>query len=180
MSRPSQKRKKFARKPTPRHATLETVREDEALVATATLSSTLHDPTAIASNMFRNTSKRGRQRKAKAKGAQTPRLAVLVPGTEASDALEAVWNAIDTFTKKTLTIQLRQLVDFVDQGREDLRSSELRTIQLNISPIVGAETVAVTSFMTILREGRIEAIREIKARAEDMWNTRDELMDEVD
>ena len=82
--------------------------------------------------------------------------------------------------KETLIIQLGQLVHFMNHAREDLRSDELRTIQRNLSPTAGAETVAVTSFITILREGRIESIREIKARAEDMWNTRDELMDEVD
>lgn len=67
----------------------------------------------------------------------------------------------------------------MDHAREDWRSDELRSIQRNLRPTVGAETVAVTSFMTIMREGHIETIREIKARAEDMWNTRDELMDEV-
>ena len=64
MSRPSQKRKKFARKPTPRCATLETIREDEDLVATATLS-TLQGPDVLALKAFQKSSKRGRRRKAK-------------------------------------------------------------------------------------------------------------------
>jgi hypothetical protein len=64
MSRPSQERKKSARKPTPRCAALETIREDEDLVATATLS-TLQGPDVIGSKALHKTSKRGRRRKEK-------------------------------------------------------------------------------------------------------------------
>jgi hypothetical protein len=64
MSRPSQKRKKFARKPTPPYPVLETIREDEDLVATAT-QSTLQGSDVIGSKAFQKTSKRGRRRKAK-------------------------------------------------------------------------------------------------------------------
>jgi hypothetical protein len=96
------------------------------------------------------------------------------------DALEAVWNEIDALTKKNLTVQLGQLVEFVDQGREDLRRAELVPIKQNLSPDVQGMTVAVSGFLTILREGRIEILREVKARADDMGNTKDELMDEDD
>ena len=65
MSRPLQKRKKVATKPTPLNATLETIREDVDLVAIATLSSTLLDPNTIGSNAFQKTSTRQEQRQAK-------------------------------------------------------------------------------------------------------------------
>jgi hypothetical protein len=45
-------------------------------------------------------------------------------------------------------------------------------IQLNLSPGDSALTVIVNDFMTILGEGRIDALREIKARAEEMSNER--------
>lgn len=73
-------------------------------------------------------------------------------------------------------VQLHQLVDFVDQGRDDLRFLELGMIQLNLCPedphpeSVVAQAITVTHFMAILRNGVIETYREMKALAEDMSN----------
>jgi hypothetical protein len=62
MSRPSRTRKKVARKPTPLNATLQTIREDDDLVAaTARISSTLQDGNAMRSTT--STSQRQRQAK---------------------------------------------------------------------------------------------------------------------
>lgn len=96
------------------------------------------------------------------------------------DALEAVWNEIEALTKKNLTVQLGQLAEYVDQGRKDLRHSQLGVIQQNLSPHGHTITAAVSGFLTILRKGPIETLREMEARAEQMWNERDHHMAESD
>jgi hypothetical protein len=60
----------------------------------------------------------------------------------------------------------------LNRGRDDLKRAQLAMIQLNLSPGDSALTVIVNDFMTILGEGRIDALREIKARAEEMSNER--------
>ena len=90
--------------------------------------------------------------------------------------MEALWYEIDALTRETLPGQLGQLVHYVDQGRDNLRRSELGSIQENLSR---AQTVFVTPFMTILREGTIETLRDMKALADVMLNNRVEKMDVV-
>jgi hypothetical protein len=92
------------------------------------------------------------------------------------DALEALWNEIDATAKGNLTNQLGQLAAFVDQKEGDLIRGELEMIQLNLRR---AQTVFVTPFMTILREGTIETLRDMKALADVMLNNRVEKMDVV-
>ena len=60
----------------------------------------------------------------------------------------------------------------LNRGRDDLKRAQLAMIQLNLSPGDSALTVIVNDFMTILGEGRIDALREIKARAEELSNER--------
>lgn len=53
-------------------------------------------------------------------------------------------------------------------------------IQLHLCPDDSALTDAVAIFMTILGKSRIDALREIKARAEEMSNGNDKDMAESD
>jgi hypothetical protein len=93
------------------------------------------------------------------------------------DALEALWYEIDAPTRDTLPGQLGQLVHYRDQGRDNLIRGELGMIQENLSR---AQTVFVTPFMKILRDGTIETLREMKALADDMLKNKVENMDERD
>ena len=86
--------------------------------------------------------------------------------------MEALWKDIDAPAKESLALLLGPLVTYVDRGRDDLRHGQLAMIQSNVCPDGSALTVIVNDFMTILGEGSIDALREIKARAEELSNER--------
>jgi hypothetical protein len=79
-------------------------------------------------------------------------------------------------------LQLGQLVAVTDGCREDSRTYVLDMIVSLLDVAAGHSLLNLdivgTPFMTILRDGPIETLREMNARAEELWNMRDESMAE--
>ncbi|KAI2500321.1 hypothetical protein MHU86_14129 [Fragilaria crotonensis] len=174
MSRSSRTRQKVVRKPTPRNATsLETIREHEDLVAAATapLSSTLQDTSTTMTSKI-STSQRQRQAKSVPAGTQ---VSVQV---DFKAVFETLWNELGPRAKKRLTLNLGQLLQVTDTGRD----GELAVIELCLSPAVChpepvAHATTVTLFLAILRDSHVEILRAIKALADNASSAVDSDVD---